>query len=204
MRADGTAMWIASAGSALASSTVPGPGRPVRAMTPTSARVAASIASSTLADLPLVVQGDWTHPEQIPDARRVVVLSAERAGLVLAERLAETGAEVTIVSEGKLGPDVIPTFKWRHTSWIEEHGLEVLTQAHIDSIAADGVHVTWRDESRFLPADRVVVAGPRRPVNDLIRDLEFSVDELHSVGDAILPRSVANAVHEGFRIGNAI
>jgi 2,4-dienoyl-CoA reductase (NADPH2) len=50
----------------------------------------------------------------------------------------------------------------------------------------------------------VVIAVPRRPVYDLARDLEFSVDELYVLGDAVLPRALANAIHDGFRVGNRI
>lgn len=156
------------------------------------------------ADLPHVVYGDWTDPEKIPAGQRVVVLSSERAGLVLAEHLAVAGRDVTIVGTAKVGPDVIPTFKWRHASWIEEHGLEVVSHATVERIGADTVHLTVDGAPRVLPADTVVVAGPRTSVNDLVRTLEFSVDELHVVGDAVLPRAVSNAVHEGFRIGNRI
>ena len=156
------------------------------------------------ADLPYVVYGDWTDPESIPAGQRVVVLSAERAGLVLAEHLAEAGRDVTIVGTGKVGPDVIPTFKWRHASWIEEHDLEVVTHAQVERIGSDGVHVVVEGTKRAIPADTVVVAGPRASVNELVRTLEFSVDELHVVGDAVLPRAVANAVHEGFRVGASI
>jgi 2,4-dienoyl-CoA reductase (NADPH2) len=156
------------------------------------------------ADLPHVRYGDWTSPAHIPAGQRVAVLSAERAALVLAEHLAEAGRHVTIIGTGKLGPDVIPTFKWRHTSWIEEHGLEVLVHATIQRIAAEGVYVEVDGASRLVEADTVVIAGPREPVNELASTLEFSVDELYVVGDAVLPRAVANAVHEGFRIGNSL
>jgi 2,4-dienoyl-CoA reductase (NADPH2) len=155
-------------------------------------------------DRPEVTLGDWLLPEQIPPGQRVVVISAERAGLVLAERLAVEGRDVTIVGEGKIGPDVIPTFKWRHAAWIQQHGIEALTHATVDRIDDEGVHVTVEDTTRVLPADRVIVAGPRLPVNELAITLEFSVDELRVIGDAVVPRSVANAVHEGFRTGAAL
>ncbi|MCP4549155.1 MAG: hypothetical protein GY835_22100, partial [bacterium] len=47
-------------------------------------------------------------------------------------------------------------------------------------------------------------AGPRRSVDALARDLELVVDELHIIGDAVVPRSLSNAIHEGFRVGNRI
>jgi 2,4-dienoyl-CoA reductase (NADPH2) len=172
------------------------------AVVATGARIAPSAIPG--ADLPIAVYGEWTAPEQIPEGQRVVVLSAERAGLVLGEHLAVAGREVTIVGEGKVGPDVIPTFKWRHAAWLEELGIPVIAQAVVERITEEGVQVATNGESRFLPADLVILAGPRRSVSGLVRELEFSVDELHVVGDAILPRAVSNAIHEGFRVGNRI
>jgi len=80
----------------------------------------------------------------------------------------------------------------------------VLTHAQVERIGGDGVSVVVQGERRLPPADTVAVVGPRRSVNDLASSLGFSVDELYTVGDAVLPRAVANAVREGFRVGNAI
>lgn len=156
------------------------------------------------ASLPTTVYGEWTAPERIPAGRRVVVLSAERAGLVIAEHLAASGRQVTIVGEGSVGPDVIPTFKWRHASWLKELNIDILAPARVERITEEGVHAQINGDSRFLSADLVVIAGPRRPVNDLARDLEFSVDEVFVVGDAVLPRALVNAIHEGWKVGNRI
>jgi 2,4-dienoyl-CoA reductase (NADPH2) len=156
------------------------------------------------ASLPIAVYGDWTAPAQIPPGQRVVVLGAERAGLVLAEHLAASGRQVSIVGDGAVGQDVIPTFKWRHTAWLKELNIDVIAPAQVERITGEGVHVLVDGGSRLLPADLVVIAGPRRPVNDLARELEFSVDELFVLGDAVMPRALANAVHDGFRIGNRV
>jgi len=156
------------------------------------------------ADLPIVAYGDWTAPEQVPGDQRIVVLGLERSALVLAEHLAAAGRHVTVVGDTKVGYDVAPTFKWRHAAWIEEYGVKVVGPARVERIAGDGVYARLDDEVRFLPADRVVVGGPRHSVDALFRDLEFSVDELYVVGDAVTPRAVQNAVHEGFQVGNRI
>lgn len=156
------------------------------------------------AELEHVVYGEWVDPQDAPEGDRVVVLSAERAGLVYAEHLAAAGRRVTVVGEGKVGLDVIPTFKWRHISWLEQLEVEVIPHATVERITEHAVEVLTADGSRVLPADLVVIAGPRRSEADLLRELEFSADELYAVGDAVLPRAIANAIHEGFRVGNRI
>jgi 2,4-dienoyl-CoA reductase (NADPH2) len=54
------------------------------------------------------------------------------------------------------------------------------------------------------PFDLLVVSGPHRANNTLTRDLIFSCDELYTVGDAVSPRNLCDAVHEGYKIGNRI
>jgi len=132
---------------------------------------------------------------------RVVVLSGERAGLVCAEHLAAQGKRVTIVESGeRVAADVIPTFRWRHLAWLREYGIEVVTRANVEAITPDGVALA-DGERRVIPADSVIVAGPRRSVQELAGLLEFSGDELYVVGDAVRPRSAHNAVRDGFLIG---
>ena len=60
---------------------------------------------------------------------RVVILGAGKIGLVLAESLKTNGHDVTLVEfERALGIDVMPTFKWRHTAWVEELKIPALTK----------------------------------------------------------------------------
>ena len=61
--------------------------------------------------------------------KTVAVLGGDRAGLVVAERLAQEGNDVFIIDGGrKVAHDVIPTFKWRHISWLKQLGIEVSAQ----------------------------------------------------------------------------
>ncbi len=135
--------------------------------------------------------------------QRVVILGGERMGLVCGEYLAALGKQVTIVeSERRLGRDVIPTFRWRHTAWVKEYGIDTLTDAKVKEIRNDAVvAVDAEGNERVLPADSVIVAGPREPRQELASALEFSTDELYIIGDAVRPRSVHNAIQEGHLIG---
>jgi 2,4-dienoyl-CoA reductase (NADPH2) len=135
--------------------------------------------------------------------QRVVVLSGGRAGLVTAEYLANRGKQVTVVEPDKrIANDVISTFKWRHYAWVKEFGIETLTGATVKAITAgEVVVVDGKGQARTIPADTVIFAGPRRSVQDLIDGLEFYCDELYVVGDAVKPRAIANAIHEGYKVG---
>lgn len=138
--------------------------------------------------------------------KRVVVLGGDRMGLVAAEVLAAAGKTVTVVEEReRIGADVIPTWKWRHDKWIKEFSIRVHTACQVEELAEGGVRIRTREgEEIVIEADTIVQAGPRKAQQDLLGLLEFSVDEIYIIGDAVQPRSLHNAIHEGFKIGARI
>ncbi|GIK80274.1 MAG: FAD-dependent oxidoreductase [Pseudorhodoplanes sp.] len=133
----------------------------------------------------------------------VAVLGGGKVGLTIAESLATQGHAVTIIETAKrLAGDVIPTFKWRHSAWVEELKIASITGARVRKVAADGVHVIdGKGESRVVAADTVIAASPRISNHALMTDLEWMIDELHVCGDAVLPRGLGPSIHDGYRLG---
>ena len=73
----------------------------------------------------------------VQPGKRVVVIGAGKIGLVVAESLRKNGADVTLVEEEKrIAGDVMPSFKWRHSAWVEE--LEIRTLTLVAGDARDG------------------------------------------------------------------
>jgi 2,4-dienoyl-CoA reductase (NADPH2) len=69
-------------------------------------------------------------------------------------------------------------------------------------VTKDGV--TVRDAKgveTFVPADTVVLASGAKPAHELFHEFEWMVDELHGVGDALIPRGLEQAIQDGFRLG---
>ena len=58
-----------------------------------------------------------------------------------------------------------------------------------------------KGEEIFLAADMVVISGPRKPNHDLFNEFQWMIDELHGAGDAVIPRGLEAAIHEGYRMG---
>ena len=133
---------------------------------------------------------------------RVVVVGGGKVGLVAAESLAQQGRKVVIIeSARRLAGDVIPTWKWRHTSWIEEMGIETHTRATLVGISTNGVQIVKEGgEELEIPADTVILTT-RESDQRLLDALEFAVDELHVIGDAVKARGLYQAIHEGYRLG---
>jgi len=140
--------------------------------------------------------------DQVETGERVILLSGERAGLVAAEYLATKGKRVTIVEEGKrVARDVIPTFKWRHKAWLREFRISVLTESRIERVEKGIAYVETPEGVKEIEVDSIVIGGPRKSVNHLWTELEFAVDEKYLIGDAVIPRSIAYAIHEGYKLG---
>ena len=140
---------------------------------------------------------------RIRPGKRVVVIGGGKIGLVLAESLAKLGAQLTVVeTEKRIAGDVMPTFKWRHTAWVEELGISVRTCARLLRVTEEGVVVVdTKGEETAIAADTVIAASPRRSNQELFADFEWMVDELHGCGDALMPRGIDAAIHEGYRLG---
>ncbi|MFH1112457.1 MAG: FAD-dependent oxidoreductase, partial [Pseudomonadota bacterium] len=132
-----------------------------------------------------------------------VILGGGKIGLTVAEVLAKQGKHPVIVeSEKRVDHDVSMTFKWRHNALVKQLNIKVFTQAAPLSIESASVKIRDSEGSEVdLPADTVILAGPVVPRRQLIKDLEYFCDELYLLGDAMVPRSLYNAIHDGYRLG---
>jgi NADH dehydrogenase FAD-containing subunit len=85
-------------------------------------------------------------------------------------------------------------------SKIQEAKIEVLLERKVERIDPNGVVLSNEEkDEEEVKADAVVLAMGAAPVNDLARQLEGEVEEIHVVGDCHQPRKIFDAVYEGFR-----
>jgi 2,4-dienoyl-CoA reductase (NADPH2) len=147
---------------------------------------------------------DVAHGRVQVSGSRVVVVGGGKIGLTLAESLRKhQGATVTVVeAEKRIAGDVKPSFKWRHASWVEELGITCLTSSSVVKVTADGVTVrNAKGVDSVVEADSVILATGATPAHGLLHEFEWMVDELHGIGDAVVPRGLEQAIQEGFRLG---
>lgn len=140
---------------------------------------------------------------KVKPGQRIVMVGAGKIGLTLAESLTRQGHEVVIVEEDKrIAGDVMPSFKWRHSAWIEELEIRTLTSTVLTGVTEGMAMVkNAKGEEACLAADMVIVSGPRQANHDLFREFQWMVDELHGAGDAVIARGLDGAIHEGYRLG---
>lgn len=173
---------------------------------------AAVVAAGARVDLAALPRPE--NPDLLVDARdialgrkapgrKVVVLGGGKVGLTLAESIKTAGSEVVVVeAEKRIAGDVMPSFKWRHTAWIEELEIPVFASSRVLAIGKSGVVILdGKGNQKEIEADMVIAASPSRGNQELISELEWSVDELHGCGDALVPRGLTQAIHDGYRLG---
>ncbi|MFC1958798.1 FAD-dependent oxidoreductase [Chloroflexota bacterium] len=135
----------------------------------------------------------------------VVVIGADKCALTTACYLTQQGHQVIVVGEEeRAAQDVGASWRWRYITWLNEMGIPF--KGGYQVVGVDSKAVTIRNAERqedIIPAV-TIVWGVREPRKELIHDLDYMFDEVHIIGDAIEPRSMRNAIHEGYRLGARI
>jgi 2,4-dienoyl-CoA reductase (NADPH2) len=77
-----------------------------------------------------------------------------------------------------------------------------MTECRVTQIGTDGITaIDRKGQETRIGADTVILAAPQRSNDELFEELEWSVDELHGCGDAVVPRGLTQAIHDGYRLG---
>jgi 2,4-dienoyl-CoA reductase (NADPH2) len=116
------------------------------------------------------------------------------------KRLATRGSRRVTILEmlPKLGKDVGVTNRWVFLKELDLLGVQVLTEATVKAITAEGVVYEKDGESHTLAVKSVVLALGSRPNLELEDELKSAGFHYAIIGDAKGPRKILDAVHEGF------
>ncbi len=137
---------------------------------------------------------------------RVAIIGGELVGCETAEFLADQGKQVTVMRRGsEMATSVGPSNRAFFLSRLLDKGVTLLREVRYDSISAEGVIITTRDgEERTIEADTVVLAAGSAPDTALYDAIKDKVSEVHHIGDCVEPRTILDAISEGFRTGQKI
>ena len=105
---------------------------------------------------------------------------------------------------GKVGQDIGPTTRWALIQDLSRLGVDMVTGARAEEIAAHGVSIERAGQKAWLPADTVVLASGAKPVNILYEQIKIRFKEVYLIGDAKSPRNALEAVTEGLEAGRTI
>jgi 2,4-dienoyl-CoA reductase (NADPH2) len=132
----------------------------------------------------------------------VVVYGNRKPGIGCALHLAKQGKKVTIVGKEKsAGFDVNPSFKWRYMIYMRQNGITVYNDCDIEEVSGEGISVRAYDGVRWPVKCDTVVLSDRGPNESLKKTVQSEGIELFVIGDALIPRNLSSAVHDGYRIG---
>jgi 2,4-dienoyl-CoA reductase (NADPH2) len=132
----------------------------------------------------------------------VVVWGNRKPGIGCALMLAKKGKKVTLVGNEKTaGFDVNPSFKWRYMIYLRQNGVKAYNDCEIEDASKGEIVVKTFDGYRFpLKCDSIVLT--HRQANEALKSAVQSEGiELFVIGDALVPRNLSSAVHDGYRVG---
>jgi 2,4-dienoyl-CoA reductase (NADPH2) len=133
---------------------------------------------------------------------KVVVWGNRKPGIGVALYLAKQGKKVTIVGKDKsAGFDVNPSFKWRYMIYLRQNGVTTYNDCDIEDIKEGEILVRSFDGYRWPVKCDTVVVTEREANNSLKEVVQREGIELFVIGDALVPRNLSSAVHDGYRIG---
>ena len=132
---------------------------------------------------------------------RVVVIGGELVGCETAEFLAQKGKKVTVTRRGpEMALGVGPSLRAFSLDRLRQEGVTLLPGVTYQQVTLDGLVVTTREgETRTITADNIILAAGSTPNNKLYQELEGKVPEIYLAGDCAEPRTIRDAIADGFR-----
>ncbi|MGB7631732.1 MAG: FAD-dependent oxidoreductase, partial [Candidatus Deferrimicrobium sp.] len=135
----------------------------------------------------------------------VVVIGGGQVGAEVAEFLAEEGRNVTILEiAGDIAQGMPSIARLPLLCHLDEMGVRIWTKARVREIGNDTVDVEYKGAQRQIPAATVVIATgaePNVPPLDAFRE---KIPEVYVIGDSARPRSILEAIAEGFDVGSRL
>ncbi|MBM4448182.1 MAG: FAD-dependent oxidoreductase [Chloroflexi bacterium] len=138
--------------------------------------------------------------------KKVAIIGGELVGCETAEFLADRGKEVTVMRRGpEMATGVGPTVRDFFLSRLLEKGVTLLREVKYNSVSPKGVSITTRDgKERTIEADTVILAAGSVPETGLYEAIKGKIAEVYRIGDCVKPRTIRDAISEGFQTGQKI
>ena len=135
-----------------------------------------------------------------PTGERVIMLGGGATGCEAALLLAQQAKRVTIVEMlDELCPDFNACNRALLLELLGENAVDVKTSTRVVEVRDGSVTVVGPDGASYeITGDTLVMALGAKPRVDVVDRLKGLAAEAYVVGDAVKPRIIYDAVHEGF------
>jgi 2,4-dienoyl-CoA reductase-like NADH-dependent reductase (Old Yellow Enzyme family)/thioredoxin reductase len=147
---------------------------------------------------------------------KVFIVGGDLVGCETAEYLADQGKQVTIARRSQfMANKMNPDMRMLLVDRLRNKGVRMLTGVQYQQAVDDGVRVHVRggitsmaeiaaDAMKTFPADTIVLAAGSIPNNELKAALEGTGVEVKVVGDCVEPRTILEAINEGWLAASEI
>lgn len=141
---------------------------------------------------------------------KVFIVGGDLVGCETAEFLADQGKQVTIARRSQfMANKMNPDMRMLLVDRLRNKGVRMLTGVQYQQAVDDGVRVHMRggitsmaeiaaDAMKNFPADTIVLAAGSIPNNELKAALEGIGVEVKVIGDCVEPRTILEAINEGW------
>lgn len=148
----------------------------------------------------------WLTKVWMPIGRSVVIIGGAIQGCELAEFLVKRGRKVTIVdTKEMLGEGMTIDNRRRLFRWLDEKGVSMFNKVKYEEITDKGLVIVDKEGNRRnLESDTIVLIEPLKPNAELIKSLERIAPEVYIIGDCREPHLMAEAITDGWKVGNRI
>ncbi len=135
----------------------------------------------------------------------IVVIGGGGTGCDVSMHLAHQKKNVTQMEMlPKMGHNIGPGSKWVVIQTLRELGVRQMNNFKVIEIKPGEVVGEQEGKRESIPADTVVLAMGSRPQRDLFDKIKDGEVPVIGVGDALEPRKIVSAVHDGFNVARDI
>lgn len=137
---------------------------------------------------------------------KVVVIGGEVVGCETAEFLADRGKKVTVTRRGaEMATGAGFSLRAFLLNRLREKGVTLLPGVKYEEVTPEGLVVTTKEgERKTILVDTIVLAAGSVPDLSLYEEIKGGAPEIHLVGDCVKPRTIRDAIVDGFQVGMKI
>jgi NADPH-dependent 2,4-dienoyl-CoA reductase/sulfur reductase-like enzyme len=151
-------------------------------------------------DKPHVVWAGDVHTGQAKVGNTAVVVGGGSTGAETAVQLAKDGKKVVIV---EMLPYAVVVAGWPRglIDMVEKYAVPFLTETKLEEITDKGITVidkAWKRSE--ITAETVILSLGFTPRTAIVNQLQDAFPEVYVIGDCQKPRSIKEAVHDGFNV----
>jgi 2,4-dienoyl-CoA reductase-like NADH-dependent reductase (Old Yellow Enzyme family)/thioredoxin reductase len=143
---------------------------------------------------------------KVKAGQNVIILGGELVACETAEMLVDAGKSVTVTRRGAVMLKGVSSMNRASLlGRLARKGVIMLTNVVYSSITNEGLVIVDKSgRMQTLPADTIVLATGNKPNTGLVDLLGDKAGKVHKIGDCLQPRSLLEAISEGYNIGRTI